>query len=254
MDIASILGLLLAMIFMAVSVVMGGGSAGAFLDPASIIVTIGGCFATVMAMFPLKMMFQLPKAFIKVIKNKPPNTDELVKQLIGLSEMARREGLVALDRKLGEIQDTFLVLGLQMAVDGTQPEVISSVLQTEMEALNGRNKDFKGLFDQFGKMGPAFGMIGTLMGLIMMLGNLSDPDALGPGMAVAMITTLYGAVIANVICIPCSEKLNYVNRMELQAMDIVMRGVLSIRDGESPRALEQKLGAFTSKKPQKEAA
>lgn len=254
MDIASILGLALAATFMVTAVVMSGGSAGAFVDPASIVVTIGGSLATVLVMFPLKVTRSLPRAFLKVIQNKPPDTDELVRQLIALSRQARREGLVTLDRQLDDIQDPFLVLGLQMAIDGTQPDVISAVLQAEMEAAHRRNRDFKAQFDQIGRMAPAFGMIGTLLGLILMLGNLADPDALGPGMAVALVTTLYGAVIANVICIPCAEKLNYISRLEIHALEITLRGVLSIRDGESPRALEQKLGAFMSREPLKIAA
>jgi chemotaxis protein MotA len=124
------------------------------------------------------------------------------------------------------------------------PELIESVMRTEMETAYNRNKQGKALLDQLGKMGPAFGMIGTLLGLILMLGNLSDPNALGPGMAVAMITTLYGAVMANVMCIPFSEKLAYISQQEMLAMEITIRGVLSLRDGDSPRGVEQKLGAF----------
>ena len=149
---------------------------------------------------------------------------------------------------LADLDNDLLTLGLQMAVDGSPPELIDSVMRTEMEMRYNSSKEGKALFDQIGKMGPAFGMIGTLLGLILMLGNLSNPDALGPGMAVAMITTLYGAVLANVVCIPFAEKLNHNARQELLAMELVHRGVLAIRDGDSPRAVQQKLNAYGGRK------
>jgi chemotaxis protein MotA len=245
MDLASTIGFLLAVAFMAVAVVMGGGSMGTFIDVPSIIVTIGGALATVTMMFPLRSMLRLPKVAMRVFLNKVPDQKQLIDMLVSLAETARRDGLLSLERRLPEINNSFVVRGLQMAIDGTDASVVEAVLRTEMEAVNESNKDGKVLFDQIGKMGPAFGMIGTLLGLILMLGNLSDPDALGPGMAVAMITTLYGAVMANVVCIPASEKLNYLNRQQLMAMEIAVRGILCIRDGDSPRVLEQKLGAFT---------
>ena len=248
MDIASVFGFLLAVAFMAVSVFLGGGSLGAFVDVPSIIVTIGGSLATVMIMFPLKSMFAFPRVIKRVFFYRAADTRELIDQLVSLTESARREGLLALERRIVELDNPFLATALQMAVDGTAPELIENVLRTEMETFHNANKEGKALLDQLGKMGPAFGMIGTLLGLILMLGNLSDPDALGPGMAVAMITTLYGAVMANVFCIPFAEKLNYISRQEMVAMEIVVRGVLSIRDGDSPRAVEQKLSAFGGRK------
>jgi chemotaxis protein MotA len=244
MDLASVLGFLLAVIFMALSVVLGGGSAGAFFDIPSIVVTIGGSLATVTIMFPLKTLFRLPKVCLSVFLYKPPDIARLIDQLVVLTEAARREGLLALERRLADLDNNLLSMGLQMAIDGSPPELIESILRAEMETRFNASKEGKALFDQLGKMGPAFGMIGTLLGLILMLGNLSDPDALGPGMAVAMITTLYGAVMANVICIPFAEKLNYNSRQEMLAMELVVRGVMAIRDGDSPRSVQQKLNAY----------
>jgi chemotaxis protein MotA len=244
MDIASAVGLLLAVIFMVVSVVMGGGSFQAFVDPASIIVTFGGSLATVMICFPMRNFVQSVVVAKAVFLNKPASVPELVEQLVKLAEVSRQEGLLALEAKTQELKDPFLVMGVQMTADGTRPDVLEYILRTEMESVNNRHKDGKAFYDQWGKMAPAFGMIGTLLGLILMLGNLSDPDALGPGMAVAMITTLYGAVLSNVICLPFAEKLNYVNKQELQAMEIIVRGVLAIQAGDSPRIVEQKLSTF----------
>jgi chemotaxis protein MotA len=248
MDLASVVGFLLAVVFMAVAVMLGGGSAGAFVDLPSIVVTIGGSLATVMIMFPLKTLLRLPKVCLSVFLYKPPDIPALVNQLVVLTEAARREGLLALERRFEELDNELLTMGLQMAVDGSPPELIESVLRAEMEIRSSAAKEGKAILDQIAKMGPAFGMIGTLLGLILMLGNLSDPDALGPGMAVAMITTLYGAVLANVICIPFAEKLSHNARQEWLAMELVLRGVLAIRDGDSPRSVEQKLGIYGGRK------
>ncbi len=248
MDIATALGFLLAVAFMVAGVLMGSGSMSAFVDPASICVTVGGSLATVMMMFPLQSFLALPRIVRRAFVHQPPETEQLVEQLVGLTELARREGLLSLERRFAEMNDPFLVLGLQMAVDGTPPERMENVLRAEMETRHQRSKQEKAVIDQLGRMGPAFGMIGTLLGLILMLGNLSNPDALGPGMAVALITTLYGALLANVICIPISEKLAYIAQQELAAMEATLRGVLSIRDGDSPRSMELRLNAHGLKR------
>ena len=244
MDLGSVVGFLLAWVFVAIGVFLGGGTLGTFVDVPSIVVTIGGAVATVMVMFPLRTLMRIPLVCKAVFVNTPTDIQSLIKLLVSLSETARRDGLLALENRIEEIDDDFLVLGMQMIIDGTQPQLVETVLRSQMEALNSRHRDGKAFFDQLGKMAPAFGMIGTLLGLIMMLGALNDPDALGPGMAVAMITTLYGSLIANVLCIPFAEKLSYYNRQELHTMEIALRGMLSIRDGDSPRAMEQKLSAF----------
>ena len=244
MDVASSLGLLLAAVFMVVSVLMGGGSFGAFVDYPSILVTVGGSLATVMVCFPIRNFVQSVIVAKSVFSNQPASTPELVDQLVKLAQVSRQEGLLALEAKTQDIENPFLVMGVQMTADGTRPDVLEHVLRAEMDAVNARHKEGKAFFDQWGKMAPAFGMIGTLLGLILMLGNLSDPDALGPGMAVALITTLYGAVLSNVVCLPFAEKLNYINKQELQAMEIIVRGILAIQAGDSPRIVEQKLSTL----------
>jgi chemotaxis protein MotA len=255
MDIASAVGFILAVCFMAVGVVMGGGSAGAFIDVPSLIVAVGGSVAAVTVCFPLRAILKLPKAAVSVFLNAPADIKGLVDLLVRLAETARREGLLTLENSLSDIDNPFIVLGLQMTVDGTQPEVIENILRTEMEEHYQRQREAKAVFEQWGKLGPAFGMIGTLVGLILMLRKLDDPSQLGPGMALAMITTLYGALLANVLCIPFAEKLNYLLRQEMQVMEITIRGVLSIQAGESPRVLQQKLSVYLPRnKSQEEAA
>lgn len=244
MDLASIIGVLLALIMMAVSVVMGGGSFASFWDTASVLMVFGGTLGAVLVCFSLRHVMMLPKVMRKIFFNKPINQRELVDTMVQLSEVARREGLLALESRLADIQNPFIRLGVQMAVDGTRPEVIEDVLKTDIEAVAMRHRDGKGMVDQIGRFGPAFGMIGTLLGLIIMLGNMSDPSKIGSGMAVALITTLYGAVLSNALFLPFSEKLAAITKNEMIGREIILRGVMAIQSGENPRVIEQKLSTF----------
>jgi chemotaxis protein MotA len=244
MDLASVIGLLLALAMMAVSVVMGGGSFASFWDTASVLMVFGGTLGAVMMCFSLRHVMTLPKVMRKVFFNKPIDQRELVDTMVQLSEVARREGLLALESRLADIKDPFIKLGVQMAVDGTRPEVIEDVLKTDIEAVAMRHRDGKGMIDQVGRFGPAFGMIGTLLGLIIMLGNMSDPSKIGAGMAVALITTLYGAVLSNAMFLPFSEKLAAITKNEMIGREIILRGVMAIQSGENPRVIEQKLSTF----------
>lgn len=244
MDIASIVGLGIAVAAIAFSVIAGGGSFGAFIDYPSLACVGGGGVAAVLMCFPLKNVMSFAKVYKVAFINKMPDVARIVDTLVSLAEVARREGLLALEQKVHEIKDPFIVLGVQMAVDGTRPEIIEEVMKTEIESMAIRHSAGKSLLDQLGKYAPAFGMIGTLLGLVIMLGNMSDPNAIGPGMAVALLTTLYGAIVANAICCPFSEKLNYLNKQELLAMEIVVKGVMAIQSGDNPRVIQQKLNMY----------
>jgi chemotaxis protein MotA len=245
MDIASVIGLLLGISLLVISIAIAPGSSfGAFIDFPSVMVVIGGTIAAVLVCFPLKAFFNLARVLKNVFFNKPEDVSTLIEQIVSLAETARRDGLLALEGRVEEISNPFIVLGIQMAVDGTRPEVIEDILRTEMDAVATRHQNGRKVIEQMGRFAPAFGMIGTLMGLIMMLGNLKDPEKLGPGMAVALITTLYGAVAANVFLLPCAEKLILINRQELAAMEIIVRGIMGIQSGENPRIIEQKLATF----------
>jgi chemotaxis protein MotA len=244
MDIATIVGLLLATAAIVYSVVAGGGTFAAFVDYPSIACVVGGAVAVVFICFPLKTVLSIGKVTKVVFINKPSNIPELIETLVGLAETARRDGLLALESKISDIKNPFIVLGIQMAVDGTRPEVIEEVMRTEIDSIATRHRDGKAVMDQAGRFAPAFGMIGTLLGLVMMLGNMDDPAAIGPGMAVALLTTLYGAMISNMFTIPFAEKLNFLNKQELLAMDIIVRGIMAIQSGDNPRVIEQKLNTF----------
>lgn len=244
MDIATLIGVLVACMLIGTAIILGGGSFIAFFDAPSLMVVVGGCIAATMISYPLKNFLSVFGVSMKVLLYKLDSVPELVEEIVSLAETARRDGLLALESRLDDIKNPFVVLGVQMAVDGTRPEVMEDILRTEIDAVATRHRDGKGLLDCMGRFAPAFGMIGTLMGLVIMLGDMSDPSKIGAGMAVALLTTLYGAVASNVIFLPFAEKLGFTNKQELLAMEIIVRGIMAIQSGENPRVIEQKLNTF----------
>lgn len=256
MDISSLVGFLLAFALIIGSMMMGSAPMSAFIDIPSGMVVIGGAIAASMMCFPLKSMLGLPKVIMKVFLTKHDDVSAVIEQLVSLAETARRDGLLALEGRMEEVNNPFVKLGIQMAVDGTRPEVIEDILRTEIDAIASRHRDGKAVLDQLGRFAPAYGMIGTLMGLIMMLSDMSDPSGIGAGMAVALITTLYGAIVSNAVFMPFAEKLGINNKIELNTLEIAVRGVMAIQSGENPRVIEQKLHTFLppNQRPQEEAA
>lgn len=244
MDIASLIGILAALGLIIGSILIGNAPITAFIDVPSLLVVIGGAGAAAMICFPLKSILAIPKVMAKVMLNKAENQLVLIQQLVSLAETARRDGLLALESKVAEIENPLVKTGIQMAVDGSTPETVEEVLRTEVAAIQSRHREGKNLMDQLGRFAPAYGMIGTLMGLIMMLSDMGDPSSIGAGMAVALITTLYGAIVANVFFSPFAEKLGLLSKKELMGMEIAIRGVMAIQSGESPRAINQKLRTF----------
>jgi chemotaxis protein MotA len=244
MDLGTIVGLSLAWAMMAAAVVMSGGRFGSFWDVASLLMVLGGTAGSVLASFPLGTVLKTPRVVTKSLFHKPPDCRAIIKRIVGLAEIARREGLLALESKLHQIDDPFIRLGMEMAVDGNRPDATEEVLRTDIQAMTGRHKEGKGVIDQLGRYAPAFGMIGTLLGLVVMLGNLSDPSRIGSGMAVALITTLYGIALANASFLPMAEKLSQLSKQEVLAREIALRGILAIQSGENPRVIEQKLNTF----------
>lgn len=244
MDIASVIGLILAIGLILVSMLLGAAPLSAFVDIPSFLVVVGGAVAAALICFPLKSMIASPMIGLKVILNKSEDRLALIKSIVELAEIARRDGLLALEAKIPEIENPLVKTGLQMAVDGTAPEIVEEVLRTEVTGMAMRHREGKSIMDQLGRFAPAYGMIGTLMGLIMMLQDMSDPSGIGAGMAVALITTLYGAIVANVFFSPFAEKLGIMSRNEQLSMEIAIRGVMAIQSGESPRAIDQKLQTY----------
>lgn len=244
MDIATIIGLIIAFAMMAASVVMGGGNFASFWDTASVLMVFGGSAGVIMICFPLATVLKAPKVLLKPFFNKAPDIPATIKTICELAETARREGLLALEAKIAEVKDPFIRLGLQMSVDGARPEVIEEVLNIEIDSMALRHKEGKGIVDLIGKYAPAMGMIGTLLGLIIMLGNMSDPSSIGGGMAVALITTLYGAVLSNGSFLPLADKLNFISRQEIIARQIAVKGLMALQAGENPRMIAMKLNTY----------
>lgn len=264
MDIATLAGIGGGFTLMLVALLLAGShgnghgvSLGQFIDPPAAIMVLGGGLCVVMTSVPLKKFLSMPKMFFKLIRNGNEDLTGLVREIVSLSELARKDGLLALEAKVPALTNHTLALGVQMAVDGTRPEIIQEIMRTEMKAEEARHHVGKRMFDMMGRCGPAFGMIATLLGLILMLGNLDDPDSIGPSMAMALVGTLYGAAMANMICMPCAEKLAYLSHQEQLAKQIVLHGVIAIQAGDSPRIVEQKLNAYLPVRPNgglKEAA
>ena len=245
MDLATAAGLFLGAALLLISVLIAPGSSlAAFVDVPSGLVVVGGAVAACGIAFPLGTLLKAPGVTMKLFFPKAPNMKATIAELVGFAEVARRDGILALENKMDEVKDPFVRMGIQMAVDGTDGELIEAVLRGEIEAVAARHKTGKGLMETLGRYAPAFGMIGTLMGLIIMLGNMDDPEAIGPGMAVALITTLYGAIVSNLFCLPFADKLGFYSKRELEVREAVVRGILSIQEGDNPRVLEQKLATM----------
>ena len=215
-----------------------------FFHLPSVATVAGGTLAAVLISFPLSKFLSVFSVVKICFFNRSENVPKVIEQLVSLAEVARREGLLALESKLDDVDQPFVQLGVQLAIDGSPPEVIEDLLRTEINAVAKRHAEGKSVVDQAGRFAPAFGMVGTLIGLVLMLKDLDDPTRIGPGMAVALITTLYGAVISNAFFLPMAEKLAFLNKQELMAKEIILRGILAIQSGENPRIIDQKLKTF----------
>lgn len=247
MDLASIIGLVFAFALMVFGMATGDFGVAAlpwFLDPASMLITFGGAFGSVLAGSTLQGFVSGLKSIALIFK--VPNLDSVgtIKQIIDLSNVARKEGLLALEESANTLEDPFMKKGILLIVDGTDPELVRGILEAELVNTDSRHQKNIDFWKQIGAMGPAWGMIGTLIGLVLMLKNLSDPDSIGPAMATALITTYYGSVLANWISAPVATKLTTFNEEEIQLKEIMIEGLLSIQAGENPRVIEEKLKSF----------
>ncbi len=250
MDLASLLGVVLCLVVVIYGILVGQPSLAVllnFYNLPSIFVTFGGALCSVLIMSPsLKGYIGSLKSFLLIMKVQPANEEETIKSIIGLSNVARKEGLLALEEAANSIEDEFLKKGVLLIVDGTDPELVRSILETELNCIEDRHSGIIGFWDSLAAMGPAWGMIGTLVGLINMLQKMDDPKSIGPNMSVALITTFYGAMLANWICIPVSTKLKAKNSNEIMIKELMVEGLLSIQAGENPRVIEEKLKSFLS--------
>lgn len=250
MDIASLLGLILCFAMLVFGILNAGGIAGAmhYLDFASAVITFGGAFFAVLASFSLQDYIAGLKSITLVFKAPNVNTAEMINKIIDLSNVARKEGLLSLEEAAADMDEPFLKKGILLIVDGTDPDLVRGIMETELTSIEGRHKNLINFWETLGSMGPAWGMIGTLVGLVNMLYNMEDPSAIGPQMAIALITTLYGSLLANWICAPVANKLKADNATEMMLKEVMIEGLLSIQAGENPRVIEEKLKSFIAPK------
>lgn len=253
MDIATMIGMVIGLVLVVFGIVFGNDGSvnfaliGSFLNAPSALITFGGSFMAVLAMSDsIKAFVSSLKSFTLALKVVKAEESETIKTIIDLSNVARKEGLLALEEAANGIDDDFLKKGILLIVDGTDPELVRSILETELISIEGRHKDTIAFWDNLGAMGPAWGMIGTLIGLVNMLNNMDDPNSIGPQMAIALITTLYGSLLANWICAPVANKLKANDAKEVMVKEVMVEGLLSIQAGENPRVIEEKLKSFLS--------
>ena len=248
MDVATVIGIILGLGLVIGAIAMKT-SIGTFIDPASAAVVLGGTVAAALIAFPLSQIFKIMGVVKKVFFTRPVDPVDFVAVLVRLAEVARRDGILSLESQLADNQhDDFLARGLRMAIDGQDPAVIEIALEREVETIMERHANGKALFDTIGKYAPAFGMIGTLIGLVIMLQNMDSPEDLGPAMAVALITTFYGSLLANLLALPIADKLAVRSTQEVAAKLLIIRGVMAIQAGDNPRIVQQKLTAFLDAK------
>jgi len=243
MDVGTFVGLI-AGVGLMLWAIMSKSELSNFVDVGSVVMVIGGAMCAAMISFPIRNLLGIARVVKKTIFVKSGDPKALIKDLVGYAEVARRDGILALEDTLKGVDDTFIVTGIQMAIDGTDPEVIEQILVSEWEAVAERHADGKALFDNLGRYAPAFGMIGTLVGLVIMLKNMDDPSSIGDGMAIALLTTLYGALASNLVALPLADKLAVRSKDELLLKSIVIKGVMAIQSGDNPRVVEQKLLTF----------
>lgn len=250
MDLATIMGIVLGIGGLVAGFVLEGGSISSLFQFSASIIVFGGTFGAVLASFPLKEMKKLPQWFKIAFTEQSFGITEAYETLIRFAEKARREGLLSLEQELETVTDRFTKQGMQLVIDGTDPEITREILESDISVMEKRHKVGINVFEAAGGYGPTMGIIGTVMGLVHVLGNLSDPNSLSSSIAAAFIATLYGVASANLLWLPIASKLKQKDKLEVSAMEMVLDGILSIQAGENPSILKEKLKTHLGNMPQ----
>ena len=243
MDLATLIGIITAF-SLVVSAILMGGSFGLFVNIPAIMIVVGGTLGATMINYPLPDIFKVFRVVRNAFFHQKQTPQGLISEFVNLAGMARREGILALETGISDMKDDFMKKGLQLSVDGLEPNSIREILDTEIISIQDRHKLGSEIFTTLGTFAPALGMIGTLIGLVQMLQTMEDPSTIGPAMAVALLTTFYGALLANVLCLPIAGKLKNRSSDEVTMKELMTEGVVSIAKGDNPRIIEQKLNAF----------
>jgi chemotaxis protein MotA len=244
MKASSIIGLAVAMLGLYAGAVMEGSNPMAVLNPSAMLIVLGGTFGAVMAGTSFDAIKAIPKLYRKAFIAEPPDLNGRLKELVEYAEKARRDGLLALDEQLATIEDGYTKKGLQLVVDGTDPELVAEVLEAENDAMRKRHKAAAQPFEKAGGYAPTMGIIGTVFGLIHVLENLDKPETLGPAISAAFIATLLGVASANVVYLPVAARLKQLSEEELHFREMTVEGILAIQAGDNPRVVAEKLVAF----------
>jgi len=247
-DIATIIGIILAFALVVSAI---GGGISSFIDPPSMLIVIGGTVGVLLVGYPLAKCISVIGVVMKTFMYKVDKGSEVIAKLVELAQTVRKDGILALESEVGSIENEFMAKGLQMAIDGQEPAAIEDILYMEMDKIAERHTVGADMFTSLGTYAPSMGMIGTLVGLVLMLQNMSDPSSIGPSMSIALLTTFYGALLANILFLPMSGKLKIRSKEELLIHEIVLVGIQSLVAGENPRVMEQKLLGYLPPKERK---
>ncbi|TBL73038.1 flagellar motor protein [Paenibacillus thalictri] len=244
MDLTTIIGLILGLAALIGGYVWDGGHLGALFVPSAMLIVFGGTFGAVIVSFPGSRLKELGKAFGMAFKETKRDPAAIIEEIVDMATIARREGVLALEQRAQEHPNAFLKDGLMMVVDGTDPELTRQILELEMDSLEHTHEGYAKIFEAAGGYAPTMGIIGTVMGLIHVLGNLSDPTSLGPAIAVAFTATLYGVSSANVIYLPMANKIKVRSKEQISEMELMLEGILALQAGENPQLIKKKLNSF----------
>lgn len=242
---SALMGLVAGMILIVYSIMISG-DLSSFVDMPSVLITLGGSFCALLISFPAKDLMKVPKILMLLVNKPESDRKKLILLFSEMARKARKNGLLSLEDDIASMEDEFLVTGLQMVVDGIDPDVIREIMTLKMETTERRHRMGQSIFSKWGELAPAFGMIGTLIGLIVMLANLQDSASIGTGMAVALITTFYGSFLANLIFIPIASNLSVQTDEEMLSKEMAIEGIIEIQAGTNPRILEEKLMTYLS--------
>lgn len=250
MDLATIIGIVVSFGLVAAAI-MTGGSLLLFVSVPSLLIVLGGTLGATLVNYPLNVILSLVGVIKNTVFANVESPQAIIDKFMDYANRARREGILSLEPIIKEIDDDFLKKGLQLTVDGLEPQVIQEIMETEITYLESRHEGGAEIVSAMGAFAPALGMIGTVIGLVQMLQTMNDPSTIGPAMAVALITTFYGAILANLLFLPMAGKLKTRSKEEILLREMVLEGILSISKGENPRIIEEKLNSFLAPKDRK---
>jgi len=244
MDLTTLIGLVLGLVSLLVAFFIEGGGMGSLVVPTAAMIVLGGTFGATIISFTPEELKKMPYFFKRIFTESKVDYVSILDSLVDTADMARREGLLSLESKLGDIDNKFFARGLQLVIDGTDPDLTRNMLEMEIEAYEKEEKIGVEIFMTMGGFAPTFGIVGTVMGMVTILSNLSNPDELGHMIAVAFLATLYGIASANLFWIPFATKIKVKTGRDALLMEMVLEGILSIQAGENPRVIREKLMTF----------